>query len=109
MDRVEDDVVDSFFDADSERRSADHVPVAVRAVVDSVVEAVLDAPVGDAPETDREVMDPVAVAVRVMSPEVARTVIFHEWSLARRNPVDIPVVTDPHEIAPALLHDVCRS
>ena len=51
-------------------------------------------------------MDPVAVAVRLMPPEMARTVIGQEVSLARRDSVDVPVLSNPHEVAAALLHDI---
>ena len=106
MDRVEDDVVDSFFDADSERRSADHVPVAVRAIVDSVVEAVLDTPVSYPPVTRREFVNPVAIVMRIVSPEMTRTVVRHEVTVTRRDPVDVPVLTDPYEITAVLLHHI---
>ena len=51
-------------------------------------------------------MDTVAVVVRIVSPEMARTVVRHEVTVTRRDPVDVSVVSDPHEIASVLPHDI---
>ena len=51
-------------------------------------------------------MDTVAVVVRIVSPEVARTVVRHEVTVARRDSVDVPVIADPHKVASVLPHHI---
>jgi len=51
-------------------------------------------------------MDPVAVAMVVVRPEMLRTVVRHEVTLSRRDPVDIPVLADPHEVTAAFPNDI---
>ncbi len=41
-----------------------------------------------------------------MSPEVTGTVVRQESTLPRRDPVDIPVLANPHEIIAGLMHHV---
>ena len=84
----------------------DHLPAIVRPVIDAVVEAVVNSPIVESPVTRRQVIDPVTVVVRMVTPEVSRTIIGKEVALPRRDPMDIPVLADPHEIIPGFTHHV---
>ena len=104
--RREHQVGDGEVDANSERRSANHPEAIVRPVIDSIVEAVVDSPIVESPVTRRQVVDSVAVEVRMVAIEVAGTVIRQEITLPRRDPVDVPVLADPHEIITGFTHHV---
>ena len=41
-----------------------------------------------------------------MSPEVTGMVVRQEVALPRRDPVDIPVLADPHEVIAGLVHHI---
>ena len=100
---------DRHVDANSEGRSADYPVPTVGPVVDAVIQAVLDTPVSQSPVPRRQVADPVAVVVRRMTPEVARMVVREEVTVPRRDPVDIPVLANPHKVITSLLHHVVSS
>ena len=102
----EQQVRDRQVDANSERRSADYPVPTVGPVVDPIIQAVLDSPIGHSPVTRRQVTDPVAIVVRGVTPEVSRMVVREEVTVPRRDPVDIPVLSNPHEVIAGLSHHV---
>ena len=102
----EQQVRDRQVDANSERRSADYPVPSIGPVVNPVIQAVLDSPVGQSPVARRQVANPVAIVVRSMTPEVSRMVIREEVTIPRRDSVDVPVLSNPHEVVAGLTHHV---
>lgn len=51
-------------------------------------------------------MNPIAIVVVLMRPEMPRAVVWHEVTVARRDSMDVTVLPYPHEVASSLPHHI---